>query len=488
VGSDTDTDADTDADTDGDTDDADDQFGWHTFYGALSTSSSVAVDGSGNIYLTGETKLPWDGPDGQSPLNAFCDNTGDWDFGPVNTFVLKLDPSGAYQWHTFYGQGDDPRGGMALTVDASGEVYVAGYTDLPWDGPDGQSPLNADGYAFLLKLGSDGAYQWHTFFGNAMPFSLALDGNGNVYAAGESCYPWTGPDGQSPLNPFHGEPGYYGDVLVLKLDPDGAYQWHTYYGAGGTDGAASLGVDGSGNVLVTGSSCLSWSGPSGEDPLYPFLGPAESCSSLILKLDANGAYQWHAFYGIDCGGNSIALDGSGSITVAGMAGASWSGPDGQSPLNAFSQGVGDQDEPFDLFVLEVDSGGAYQWHTFYGTGWYWSPSLAVDESGKSYVTGQSDSSWDGPDGQSPLHGVGGAYVLRLGAGGAYQWHAFYGSADDGPYPRSLAIAGDGTVLVAGTSNSSWFGPDSESPLHAYCDDATDFSVVPSNAFVLALKD
>ena len=74
-------------------------------------------------------------PSGQSPLNAY--NGGG---SGVNIFVLKLDSSGAYQWHTFYGAGDDYGNGIA--VDGSGNVYVTGESDDTWNGPSGQNPLN----------------------------------------------------------------------------------------------------------------------------------------------------------------------------------------------------------------------------------------------------------------------------------------------------------------------------------------------------------
>ena len=96
---DTDTDTDTDTDADGDPDPADGNYDWHTFYGPNNNdeSYSVTVDTTGNIYILGISETSWDGPDGQSPLNPHPDNE------EYHIFVLKLDPNGEYQWHTFYG-------------------------------------------------------------------------------------------------------------------------------------------------------------------------------------------------------------------------------------------------------------------------------------------------------------------------------------------------------------------------------------------------
>ena len=104
--------------------------------------------------------------------------------------MLKLNSSGAYQWHTFYGSSSDDDGGYGIAVDGSGNVYVTGDSDATWNGPAGQNPLHAYSGSydiFVLKLDSSGAYQWHTFYGSSSwdyGFGIAVDGSGNVYVTG----------------------------------------------------------------------------------------------------------------------------------------------------------------------------------------------------------------------------------------------------------------------------------------------------------------
>jgi hypothetical protein len=119
-----------------------------------------------------------------------------------------------YEWHTFYGS-EDWDDGYSVAIDGSGNLYIAGNSIAPWNGPDGQSPLNEcfddDGYAYLfvLKMEKNGAYGWHTFFISSVNFysnttSLAIDSSGNIYISGIAYASWDGPDGQSPLNAFYG--------------------------------------------------------------------------------------------------------------------------------------------------------------------------------------------------------------------------------------------------------------------------------------------
>ena len=140
-------------------------YQWHTFYGSGTGNDAaygVAVDGSGNVYVTGQSGETWDGPSGQNPLNAYSGSGTD-------IFVLKLNGSGAYQWHTFYGSGTDNDAAYGVAVDGSGNVYVTGQSGETWNGPNGQNPLNAYSGSgtdiFVLKLNGSGAYQWHTFYG-----------------------------------------------------------------------------------------------------------------------------------------------------------------------------------------------------------------------------------------------------------------------------------------------------------------------------------
>ncbi len=495
-------------------------YDWHTFYGAPSgiydgdvSASGIAIDGSGNLYLTGVSYADWGG----SPLNAFNGN-----LDCPNFFILKLTPSGAYVWHTFYGSGQGDFGDYAngIAVDRSDNVYVTGYTSpsYTWVGPSGQAPLNPNGtgggaHLFILKLDGNGNYQWHTFYGNGSLYGvkahgIAIDGaSGNVSVTGYSEGTWNGPSnatypaGVPPLNTVTPANMFsFDDIFVLTLNSSGAYQWHTFYGSGIADWAYGIAIDGSSNIYLTGGSFDTWNGPSnstypaGVPPINSF--NAFSEATFVLKLNSSGDYQWHTFYGNDeAVANAIAIDQtSGNVAVTGYSlydesQGYWNGPSNVT----YPAGVPPLYSPAipgtDVFILELSSSGVYQWHTFYGPGLYantsdtdQSYSISINSSGDISVTGWSYESWNGPAGQSPANPFAGATsnmsILTLNKSGAYQWHSFYGSGT-GDYTEGIAIDGGGNTYVAGSSNASWTVPlaSGTSPLNPFAGQKVNMCVL-----------
>lgn len=443
---------------------------WHTFYGngLRVYGRAITTDGDGNVYVAAYSQATWDGPAGEPPLHPYSGN------GDIT--VLKLDSDGTYQWHTFYGSnGEDTCSSeTAIITDGDGNVYVAGMSYATWNGDGGIGPLHShsgDFDIFVLKLNNTGAYRWHTFYGSnnrELHAAIAADGVGNLYVTAASLVTWNGPAGEGPLHPHSGS---Y-DIAVLKLDSTGAYQWHTFYGSSSDDHRGSIISDSSGNVYVVGDGWDTWNGPAGESPLHPYSG---SRDMTVLKLNSAGGYQWHAFYGSsnDDFGMGIIVDGDGDIYVAGSSYDTWNGDGGSSPLHPHSGGNGD------ITVFKLNNDGAYQWHTFYGSsGSELGHAIALDGSGNVYVAGQS-SAWNGPGGEAPLHphsGNADITVLNLDSAGSYQWHTFYGSSspDAG---NGITVDGDGNVYVVGDSQATWNGDGGNSPLHPHSGGYSDIVVL-----------
>jgi len=377
--------------------DSNGEYEWHTFYNTFAGSTlsgvfEIVLDDKKNIYITGDSYKSWKGPSGQEPLHEFSGYS--FNFAGRDAFILKLDQSGKYEWHTFFGV--DLSSNIAL--DSEGDIYIAGGNEGYWEGPSGKEPLHdtadSSGIA-ILKLDQNGEYIWHAFYAqNAYDFlSMIMDNEDRIYITGKSDQSWQGPSGQSPLHEYSGD-AYNDNAFILKLDSDGDYEWHTFLGSSAL--AHSIALDERSNIYVTGSSS-SWQGPSGQGPVHDHIGNNDL---FILKLDENGEYEWHTFYGSSDSdsGNSIVLDSENNIYVAGYSRESWKGPSGQNPLNTHSNGS-------DILIMRLNSDGQYKWHTFYGSSnWEFARNIVLDKRNNIFTTGGSvGGSWQGPSGQSPLH-------------------------------------------------------------------------------------
>ncbi|HET6244900.1 MAG: SBBP repeat-containing protein [Bacteroidetes bacterium] len=156
---------------------------WGTYYGGSESAwgSSCAVDGSGNVYLAGNTysdnAIATPGAH-QATLGGDCD-----------AFLAKFNSLGVRQWGTYYG-GSGWDWDSSCAVDGSGNVYLAGvtYSDNFIATPGAhQATYGGYGDAFLVQFNSQGIRQWGTYYGGSgydIGRSCAMDGIGNVYLAG----------------------------------------------------------------------------------------------------------------------------------------------------------------------------------------------------------------------------------------------------------------------------------------------------------------
>jgi hypothetical protein len=330
---------------------------WSTFLGGAGDDQgiAVAVDGGGNVYVAGYSDATWG-----APVRAYT--------GGFDSFAAKLNNNGALLWNTFLG-GAGADHGRAIAVDGVGNVYLAGYGE-DWGAP--VRPFSGNQDAFAAKLNNNGALLWNTFLGGAQPdqgYAIAVDGGGNVYAAGDTDSGWG-----TPLRAYTAND----DAFVAQLNGNGALQWNTFLGGAGNDFSASLALDGAGNVYITGHSGATWGAP-----IQAFTGD----DAYAAKLGNNGALLWNTFLGgagFDWG-YAVKADGIGSLYVAGYSNATWG-----APVQAFAGAN-------DAFAAKLNSNGAFQWNTFLGgTGSDIGRAVAVDGGGNVYAAGDGDAAWGAP--------------------------------------------------------------------------------------------
>jgi len=230
---------------------------------------ALAVDTSGNVYVTGSSPGP--------------------NFLPQFTTV-KYDSMGNEVWIERYrgpaNAGDYP---YAIAVDMSGNAYVTGAS--------GDSTFSSD-FA-TVKYNTAGVEQWvqrynGTEGGVDEPHAVAVDSAGNVYVTGSS---------MSASFDF--------DYLTIKYDSAGVEQWvQRYDGPPGasTDNAIALALDDAGNVYVTGYS----------------IGNGSGNDYLTIKYDPTGTVQWEARYNgsenDDEFANAIVVDELRNVYVTGRTG------------------------------------------------------------------------------------------------------------------------------------------------------------------------
>jgi hypothetical protein len=260
--------------------DASGNLDWVRQWGTAYEAYSVSADGLGNAYVTGDTdsddaylekydatgNLLWTRQFGSNNDDASAGvsldalgfayitglingNLSGPNSGGHDAFVAKYDPAGSQLWLRQFGTtGTD--GGLAVSADALGNVYVAGVTDRSLDGP------NAGGYdVFVRKYDGSGNLLWGrqlgsfaadgccapglgVFGGPNGDLGIAADNSGNIYLGG-----WAGGN-------LGGSSAGGKNAFVAKYDAVGNLHWvEQVTGAG-----SSVSADGTGNVYVSGST------------------------------------------------------------------------------------------------------------------------------------------------------------------------------------------------------------------------------------------
>jgi hypothetical protein len=427
--------------------------------GGVDVVWDIAVDGSGNAYVTGWTDSR-DFPT-MSPYQTDQDTT--------DAFVTKLSNSGNSLIYSTYLGGGDNDYGYGIAVDGSGNAYVTGYTwssDFPTWNPyqTHQGPAGYD-EVFVTKLSSSGASViYSTYLGGGSAErgnAIAVDGSGYAYVTG---FTWS--SNFPTKNPYQTYRGLM-DVFVTKLSSSGnSLIYSTYLGGGNVDQANGIAVDGGGNAYVTGYTYSS---------NFPTLNPYQSTyqgggsfgeDAFVTKLSSTGNSLIYSTYlggGESDWGWGIVVDGSGNAFVTGKTASS-----NFPTLNPYQthQGASYND---DVFVAKLStSGNTLIYSTYLGGEWYdYGYGIAVDGSGYAYVTGSTESS-DFPtlNPYQTYQGGGDAFVTKLRYGAAPPSHISlqplsldFSAAQGGSLPNSQTFAlsntGGGTLNWSVSDNASW---------------------------------
>jgi hypothetical protein len=300
--------------------------------------ASVAVDGAGNVLVTGRFGGTIDLGGGALVSS-----------GGADVFLAKFGLDGAHKWSKRFG-GSGDQWGTSVKADSAGNVVLAGFLSgvgtIDFGGGAVASPNGSN--SFAAKFDPLGSHLWSKGFGEqsgALAYDLAVDGAGNAIVTGQ--FTGTLDLASGPLTSAGAS-----DIFVAKFDPIGACTWGKAFG----DDAAQLGLgvatNTAGDVFVTGE--FQGSIDVGADKLASF----DGYDIFLLKLDAMGATKWGKRFGLsgDQIGASVAVDSAGDLLLTGQLFGT--AEFGGNALTSYGAS--------DVLLVKLNSAGSHLWSKHFG--------------------------------------------------------------------------------------------------------------------------
>jgi hypothetical protein len=388
---------------------------WYSSYlggSAADQASGIAVDGAGNVYVTGFTQSVDFPRVNQIPSACEVRTARSCGGGGEHAFVTKISASGKLLVYSSYLGGSGGDQGNGIAVDSAGNAYLTGTTnslDFPRVNQISGSCLGACGSgnnvdAFVTKInaagnalvysslvggsGDDGNQFEGTFFAG-----IAVDSSGNAYLTGT-----TFSTDFPRVNQIPGAclgscgQGTAQDVFVTKVNAAGsALVYSSYLGSSGSDLGFGIAVDLSGNVYLAG---LTLSSDFPRVNQIPGACNGECSNSLnydayVTKINAAGSALVYSSYLGGSGNDSargIAVDGSENAYLAGSSGSTDFPVVNQIPGICAQNSCGG-------FAAKVNAAGSALVYSsrFGGSNATQAHAIAVDDSGSAYVTGENRS-------------------------------------------------------------------------------------------------
>jgi len=416
--------------------------------------SSIAVDGEGNAYVTGNARST-DFP----TVNPFQPTS--WGYESGDAFVTKLNAAGSALVYSTYLGGTGGDFGTGIAVDTMGNAYVTGGTgadDFPTTEGAFQQVYDGKHDAFVTKLSPTGLLIYSTYLGGSEydvgseyddGFGIAIDTIGSAYVTGRT----GSPDFPTTEGAFQESIRGY-DAFVTKLNPAGsALVYSTFLGGSTEDGGQGIAIDAFGNAYVTGHTD-STNFPTAS--AFQTSGGGSNYDAFVAKLNPAGSALVYSTYlggSNEDSGQGIAVDTVGNAYVTGHTDST-----NFPTASAFQTSGGGLND--DAFVAKFNpAGSALVYSTFLGgSNEDRGQGIAVDTAGNAYVTGYTESS-DFPKVypfQPTYGGDKDAFVAKFNATGStlvYSSHLGGSEYDEG---CGIAVDTAGNVYLTGETDSDNF--------------------------------
>ena len=404
----------------------------------------VAMDGSGNAYVTGEFRQSVD-------FDPGAGETWGTSNGSSDIFLSKFNSSGSFLWAITWG-GNLEDTGYGVTVDGSDNAYVTGYFKGTVDFDPGTGEVwhtsNGAEDIFLSKFNPSGNLLWAiTWGGNSedIGYNATIDSLDNAYITGYF-------KGIVDFNPGAGLNNHTSngaeDIFLSKFNSSGSFLWTITWGGVSEDIGYGVIMDPSGDVLVTGSF-------SDTVDFDPGAGLNNHTSNglediFLSKIHSSGIFDWANTWGgsLSDVGYGSAAHGSGNIYVTGFFSDTVDFDPGAGVDNHTSNGE------TDVFISKFSSSGGLSWINVWGGSSYdQGRSITVHGAGNAYVTGHFSETVDfDPKSGIDNHisnGVKEVFLSKIHSSGSFLWAKTWGGLFEDEGLSVAAADVTGNVYVTG---------------------------------------
>ena len=435
---------------------------YSTFIGGSNNDigEDITHDLGNNMYITGSTNSS------DFPTTSGCYDDSYNGNEDLDIFVLKLSPDGSeLLFSTFIG-GDDDDFPYGISLDSENNIYVSGWTfssDFPTTPGCFDETYNENGDAIVFKLDQDGSdLNYSTFIGGNRTDSdsrIVLDADNNAYVAGitnSSDFPTT----VNAYGRIYNGGFKYGDVFVLKLNPDGTDLVYSTYVGGSDDEwwGGSLIIDSKNNTYITGATASEDfpTTPGCYDDSYN----GGNTDIVVFKLNPYGSDLLYSTY---IGGDSwdrgwrIVLDAEENAYITGWT-YSENFPTTQGCYNDSLGGSSD------IIVCKLNQEGSDLIYSTLlgGNGSEGLSQIALDSENNVYISG---STYRGSDPDFPttpgcyddsLNGHYDVVVCKLNSNGTSLLYSTYIGGDGWDDAHAITLVSKNIVSVTGITRSSDF--------------------------------